>query len=537
MPMYRGPRGARASKANTRIIAHSPWVGAIENATAIVLNKSKIDQQQGYGNGGSPSRRHGVVLPTMAATTVEEIDHSLAYLIQLDAILQEHEKDMPPTTIPPDFEPFTLALSPPSSPSRCGYSISGSPTTTPTRNTIRSTGIAAHPPGPLKGNQFESIAWSDDEDDEEEKKEADHALLSQDEDNEAGDKPLLFLSPDAKPFVPELDTLRLLIRLYVSKADLYAYKARLLSYDYQWMPGVIALQSAVAALRYGMELADAEISKYMMQDVGYYSSSYIVPGNSSIRRRFALERDADIVHVSTQSLCKEQTRYLLMAERHLDRLKQNLEPNYAGRSRAKASMGKQWYNNPNPKNTYWKMQQKMEEELFILEKAIEALMASSDIAEMSVAAQQLKEKIRETWYQKNRYNGQLSASNKNRLPGYAFPEEEGWIQTGSMDHEVEFFEKQVIEEVPADSKNMVAYVVRMDWYYTTGLVKMTMEDAVEGTVVLLEKRVRPKSFLLLLQRPKTAPDLVRYHVEPQPVVSRKDGKRSNRGKGTCTIEN
>ena len=78
------------------------------------------------------------------------------------------------------------------------------------------------------GNQFKSITMSDDEDDKEEKKEADHVLQKQDGKEEAGDWPLHFLSPDAKPFVPELDTLHLLIHLHVSKANSCSKKAHLI---------------------------------------------------------------------------------------------------------------------------------------------------------------------------------------------------------------------------------------------------------------------------------------------------------------------
>lgn len=62
-------------------------------------------------------------------------------------------------------------------------------------------------------------------------------------------------------------------------------------------------------------------------------------------------------------------------------------------------MEEKGYGNSNPKNNYWEMEKKVEEELRVLEDTTEGLMQSSVATELSVAAQQLKEKIWETSYQ------------------------------------------------------------------------------------------------------------------------------------------
>lgn len=88
--------------------------------------------------------------------------------------------------------------------------------------TNREVDLTAPGSSPLVANPFYGIVLSDDEEDEEEIKEGeDHEIMKQKDEDEAGDVPLHFLSVDVKPFVPqELETLRLLIRLYVSQADL-----------------------------------------------------------------------------------------------------------------------------------------------------------------------------------------------------------------------------------------------------------------------------------------------------------------------------
>lgn len=113
------------------------------------------------------------------------------------------------------------------------------------------------------------------------------------------------------------------------------------------MPGAMALQSVISSLRNGMELADAEISKYLAEEVSYgYSIPYVSLSSDSYCCRSALKKDADNVHVSAQSLSQEQSRYLVKAERHLDRLKKSLVPNYARRIRIREEMDENRYNNP-----------------------------------------------------------------------------------------------------------------------------------------------------------------------------------------------
>ncbi|KAG7351893.1 hypothetical protein IV203_007941 [Nitzschia inconspicua] len=540
--MMRGRRGSRSlGKAYDKNIASSPWMAAIQNSTIGVLSNDNQIMINNQGNvEWQQSRWKGVVLPGTTTTTVEEVDHSLEYLIRLEIMLQQGEKDCPPVASPPYFKPFRKDLSPPTTPNRRRGCVSNGSPSSSTTSTPTRTDMHCHwertvsPPSPSTSNRFGVFAIGDNEKDHEKKKEASnlHFKEEEDEEDDARDKLVHCLSPRAKPFVPqELDTLRLLIRLYASQADLYARKARLLSCDHQWMAGAGALQSAIYALQGGVELADAEIAKYMMQDVlSSYSLSYTSAKSSDkSRRRFDLETDADIIHVSVQSLSNERTRYLAMAKRHLDRIKKLLVPTYANRSRVKQNMGELWYSNPNPRNSYWEMQKKMEEELFVLQQTIETLVATTDTTELATAAQYLKKKIQETWNQKNRYNGQRCAFNKNRLKGYTNPENEGWIHTGSVNGMVEFFEKHVVEEVPPGSKNLEARVFRIDWHFTTGMVRLELEENGNKSKqkMLLEKRVTAESFLLLLQNPKTAHAIVRNHKEPHRIVSRQGCSRWN----------
>ena len=72
---------------------------------------------------------------------------------------------------------------------------------------------------------------------------------------------------------------------------------------------------------------------------------------------------------------------------------------------------------------------------------------------------------------------------------------------------------------------MVAFVFRMDWFFTTGVVKVVVEDAVEGATLLLEQQISPASFLKVLQKPKTAPAFVGKNDQPERIISRRGVNR------------
>lgn len=412
--MSRGKRGSRLYKDYNKRICSSPWVAAFQTATVDVLINHN-------GNGdGSSSRSKGVVIPNSKTTTIEEIEHSLAYLIRLDGILQHYDMKRPPTSYPPCFEPFNVVQALPMSFPRHVHHVHSSRTPTPTRSfSSHGTRLVVTPPSPsLKGGRYEIFAIrssSDDKDDQEEKERESRDIKKNivEENQQTGDFRTKNLSSNAKPFVPnyleptEMDTLFLLIRLYALQADLYIFKARLLSYDYQWMAGADALHSAIFALRGGLQLADANFLKYLTQDA---SDVF----NQQSRRRFALEKGTDILHVSAQSFSFERNRYLSMAERHLDHLQKLLVSNHVRRSRPKDQMGEKWCGNLDSSNSYWELEKKMEEELGILKDAVGTLLQSPDTEEQSGRCSTIEKEASRDTVSKTCYNWKRQVSHKSR---------------------------------------------------------------------------------------------------------------------------
>ena len=338
-------------------------------------------------------------------------------------------------------------------------------------------------------NAFASLALSDDE---------------EDDDDEAGDFPVHHsLSPEAKPFVPkELDTLRLLIRVFSAQADLYAHKARLLGMNREWLAGASALQSAIGALQNSMGLADGAITQYMMQEVeGMSFFTAISSDNSSSRRKHELMQDSDIVQITAISVKKDRDQYLQLAKLQAERLQRQVEEQWRRRQEAMDRIGRdKWHHNPNPKNTFAPSIQKLEDELRVLQETV-SVVATQDAEVLSVTAQHLKEKLQALWYQKNRYNGKSVKKKCGRLPGFVNPTDFDWGFTGSSDDKVEFFEKQLMEEVPPGSGMMALSILKLDWFLKTGVAKITMEHPAQGSIPLLDSVVTPAMFRHALANP------------------------------------
>lgn len=292
-----------------------------------------------------------------------------------------------------------------------------------------------------------------------------------------------------------MDTLRLLVRMYACVSDLHAKKARILANQRRWLPGAGALQSSIVALARGLELADAEISKTLAIDTVEYQPSQSLSMSSSLfyshdnkvidDRRVQLERDADIVHVSTKYLVQEKDRYLKKAHRQVVKLDRILEGMYRKRDEAKKNMGKQWGENKSPKGLFAKTRDEYERELRSLEEALKQLEGTNEDASTLVdEADRLRYKLRETRYRRHRYNGRRQPPSSSSYPD-ASSDEYGWLYTGSIngrggrdggnnddDDFVEFFEK----EVTIDNTNKDNIVlVKLDLHFRTGAVKTVVE--------------------------------------------------------------
>lgn len=397
-----------------------------------------------------------------------------------------------------------------------------------------------HPPAArllLSSNPYASIYASDEDDDD---------------DDEAGDVPVRAALPRdgggggggaRGPTTGELDTLRLLVRLHTSQSDLHARGARLSASGRRWLDGSAELGSAVHAVRVALGLADAEISRYLEADEDAGESGGGGGGGRTpgLLRKRQLEEDADIVHVSTQSVVQERDRYVQAAVRQAARLEAQLRPQWQSRDVARAGMGEQrWIKNPSAKHDHFRARAREEAELKDLRKALEELAATDDDASgLQESARHLRERLQqEARGGGDRYNGLRPDPALPRLGGYpdAAAADYGWTFTGSSGAaRVEFFERMF--PAPPEAEGVAAAavaawtLVKLDFYFTTGTVKTSLDHPRQGRTQLFARQVSPDVYHQILLDPRAHTN-VRYQQRTGrkgPGAPRREGRAPRRG--------
>lgn len=353
-----------------------------------------------------------------------------------------------------------------------------------------------------------------------------------------------------------MDAMRLLIRLHASQSDLHAKKARLLQVQHKWLLGAGSLQSSIVALRKGLELADSAISAMDIASERENTTGWVtfsspqelmtnyhvptlrdgIPSSTDIaefadHRRAQLQMDAEITSVSVHYLITEKSRYIRSANVQVAKLEKILQPMWKGRNAARKRIGDgKWKSNPKSKSqpsTLTKTRQRHEEELWAIEEALRQLeFSETEASALAEEADQLREKLKELRFAKNRYNGRrpkrfspqtVMDPKLHDTEGLSNPEQlanqYGWTFTGSIEGVdcVLFFEKWVdafedvtqnlapsipesiiVPSLSADSDDEVivkigdlngvddnvaasCVLVKLDYYFVTGAIQTVVE--------------------------------------------------------------
>lgn len=362
-------------------------------------------------------------------------------------------------------------------------------------------------------NRFASIAMSDDEEEEENNNEdeEDNEQVQVQGMDEAGDTPILHQ-------VPGMALLRLVIRIHTSTSDLWAFKGNAMAAAHDWMPGATALQCAIQAIHKALELADAQISKYYHQQQQQQPGGLRNKAQEEVdpvqrQRQRELQADADIVHVAVQALVRARDKYIQAAERQVQRLEKILQPQWQSRDQAKERLGaERWNNNPNPKLNHARLRQESEAELRQVQDALRSI-HDSDLEGLSATAEFLKLRLLPS--NRHRYNGQrpeqMLGVHVERLEQYPDATVFGWTFTGSnAQSRVEFFER-LFEDT----------LVKLDFYYSTGTVKTSMEHPRQGKTQLFcdQDQITPDLYAEILKNPRVHTDGQRYQrTENKPAA-------------------
>lgn len=418
--------------------------------------------------------------------TTEELDHCLAYLNLLEAVLltKEGKWDRPPNKEPPLWEPVGQEK---------GTTASNERTSRPVHQSVhRTTG---------ESNRFATFQ-DDSEDDSLSSRSVNDA---EEEEGEAGDRPVLNREEDppnaAVPYTEGMDMRRLMIRIMNAQSDVWAAKALLFRKQSPpaWTQGAEQYAHCLHRIHSALILADSEISKWISANA------------VNSRTLLLLTEDADIVEVAVQTMTTNRGNYLAAALDQEAYLMRKLQPQWQSRDDIKERMGDRWFQNPHPKQDYAKMRAEYEQQLADVRKAVQCLeqldtteaeqssklLKAKLLGSSSSSSQQQQQQYRTTPSSTSqRYNAQRPVDLTRRVDMNLYPDPTlfGWAFTGSSGV-TEFFEKDG---------------VKLDWYFTTATIKTSLDHPVQARTQLFGARVDPDTYRAILENPR-AHTGNRYH--------------------------
>lgn len=446
---------------------------------------------------------------------IEQVAASMAYLFQLENLLQPLEPlwDQPPPFTPPPFRPVVGSEQEHDHDHTADYLYhhdNSSDSRSPVKD-MRNK-VSSPTPAYLLNNPYAGIHDDDDDDDD-----------------EAGDFPTW--SPDGLPETMNssgiiLNMRRLLIRILTTQSDLYAYLARDCRRNSNWSTGADHCLAAVQRIHQAILFADSEISRLWNQEDASTAAADSMDTPTVVLE--GLVEDADTCQVAVQHLTEEKNRFQHAVERQATYLTKKLEPQWATRDEVKTRMGDdKWRNNPHPKQDYAAQRRALEQELRDIQPALEKLGAldTEALAQSALALQQRLGKNQDVaWTSQQRYNGERPTDTSRRvdIDHYPDPEVFGWTFTGSWDNVVEFFEKSDDADVEG--------VVKLDWYFTTGTVKTSMDHPRQGKTQLFGAKVNPEVYADILVKPRSHTS-ERYHTRDKRPTNRGRGRGRGFGRG------
>lgn len=405
----------------------------------------------------------------------EQAEHSLEYLNELERILKKKEAqwDRPPKKLPVKLD------------KGLHHPIQHN---NETLEEHKHEHLHANTVNYLSNNPFASISQMDDDESSRESVEDDDSS-----DDEAGDQIVL----------NSMAMRRLMIRIVTCQSELFAHMSnvcRNVRPIPMWKQGSEYCIVAVHKIHQALMFADSEISRWL--DNNQYSLA-----------RSELMGDAEIVEVAIQHLTQESDRFRQQAEQQKQRLMNRLKPQWSSRQAAKNRMGDRWYSNPAPKHDHYRRREMDERQLNEIQLAL-AQLQDLDTDGLLSSTKGLRKRLlnNTTSKQTHRYNGLRPMDLSRRVPFQDYPDPtiHGWIFTGSEGNKVEFFEKDG---------------VKLDWYFTTGTIKTSLEHPTQGKTQLFAsgENVSPQVYLQILLNPRAHTD-VRYHTNSSNRQKRRNKK-------------
>jgi hypothetical protein len=387
------------------------------------------------------------------------LDQSMIYLGKLEVLLRkrEHQWDRPPLRDPPAFHHHS-------------HRESGA-----TNDLLVPSVVVAereHRMMTRGNNPFGAFQDSDDE-----------SSSDEEDEEEAGDMPVMNVLSENS-----IDMRRLMIRILNAQSDIFAAKATCFRKSFQWSLGAEQYTHSLTKIHEALVLGDSEISRWIEAEEGMYGT------RSSAKQ--ALSEDVNIVSVAVQFLTEERDRYAAAARQQEHWLLRKLHPQWKSRDDIKRRMGDRWYNNPSPRQDYAAKREEAERQLDDVRRALQYL-ENLDTSQAERSARLLKERLQGNHIgdsSSQRYNlmRPTDISRRVDITLYPDPTDFGWTFTGSSGV-VEFFERP---------DNASGGLIKLDWYFTTGTVKTSLDHPVQGKTQLFAAKVSPEMYRAILENPR-----------------------------------
>ncbi len=349
-----------------------------------------------------------------------------------------------------------------------------------------------------------------------------------------------------KNYSMRLSGQRLLTRLLTFRSEVFVMKATHIARNLgDWNRAAQSYAKAIQTIHQALGVTDTSISKWWNR---WENQLELIQSDQE-----HLVKDASIVEVALESLVDKRNRLLAQAHREENRLVRKLTPQWESRDAIKEKLGDRWTNNPAPKYDHAKLRADMEADL----KQVRAAMTSLEELDPNQALQKAtglkqgllthqrqpttaastatapNESMEELLQANRRYNNQRPSmewiARRVSLQDYPDPVDFGWTFTGSW-KSVEFFERYV---TPVETTNgndnsnsdQQAKLVKLDWYFTTGTIKTSLDHPIQGKTQLFAKQCTPQLYAKVLANPRIHTGK-RYQRKPPPKnANRKQRKR------------
>lgn len=463
------------------------WLEALDEATAVLRTK------RGDRMHDDQSAMHN------------SIHSSLAYLAQLEGLLnsqvaQDGDWYRPPSLPPPPFYQQQQDSKMKAIPmAQDQFNSNSSPT------------------NPFAFESSNPFAFLDHDDDDE---------SSEDEDDETGNNNIYTSTTNNSSRIDPNDEeqeksnmvlRRVWMRLLTSQSDLLACLSELVRKDRYWLPGAEYMAEAHRKIEPALVQADSYVAQWIDEETSGAGDDV------AVRLKRQLEADLQIIVVAVQHVSRHKERFQKEAEMQKAKLLRKLQPQWQRRDDVKRQMGDRWYHNPHPTQNFARERQRDEDELRDIERALEQI-RSSDTAALqdqtswmqsrlngnnSAASHAASAANNNGGTEPHRYNGlrPVDLSRRVSQTDYPDPTTLGWTFTGSSEaSRVEFFERMVEQQ----------QLVKLDWYYTTGTVKTSLDHPTQGKTQLFAsgRNISPAVYRKILSNPRTHTG-GRYHHKKQ----------------------